>query len=143
MLAYRDQTGATYVLDLDTGKKRQLVSALFAPSKPSWSANGKTIAIGALKPYTHRFREGTSQILTVDVTSGAVTYTEPAPFKSLSTRGEDGPIYSPDGSSMAFVIDSVLYIRPVDQNGIPYGPARQVNHEVTDAPTWSGDSKKL
>jgi hypothetical protein len=51
MFAYQDQVGATYVLELDTGKKRQLVGALFAPSKPSWSANGKTIAIGALKPY--------------------------------------------------------------------------------------------
>jgi Tol biopolymer transport system component len=143
MLAYQDQNGATYVLDLDTTKVRRVAGPLFAPSKPSWSANGKTIAIGALKPYTHRFREGTSQILTVDVATGALTYTEPAPFKSLSTRGEDGPTYSPDGSSLTFVMDSVLWIQPVDRNGVPSGPARQINHEVTDAPTWSGDSKKL
>ena len=44
---------------------------------------------------------------------------------------------------MAFVMDSVLWIRPVDKNGIPAGPARQINHEVTDAPTWRGDSKQL
>ena len=44
---------------------------------------------------------------------------------------------------MAFVMDSVLWIRPVDARGIPAGPARQINHEVTDAPTWSGDSKQL
>jgi len=142
-LAYQDQNGATYVVELSTGKKRQVVGPLFAPSKPSWSANGKTIAIGALKPYTHRFREGTSQILTVHVASGAIAYTEPAPFQSLSTRGEDGPIYSPDGSSMAFVMGSVLWIRPVDKDGAPAGPARQINREVTDAPTWSGDSKTL
>jgi Tol biopolymer transport system component len=143
MLAYQDQVGATYVLDLATGQKRRLTGPLFAPSKPSWSANGKTIAIGALKPYTRRYREGTSQILTVDVATGALKYTEPAPFQSLSTRGEDGPIYSPDGTVMAFVMDSVLWIRPVDSSGVPAGPARQINHEVTDAPTWSGDSKKL
>jgi Tol biopolymer transport system component len=143
MLAYQNQFGATFILDLATGAHRQVVGPLFAPSKPSWSANGKTIAIAALKAYTHRFREGTSQILTADVASGAVTYTEPAPFGSLSTRGEDGPIYSPDGSSLAFVMQSVLWVRPVDANGVPAGPARQVNHEVTDAPTWSGDSKHL
>jgi hypothetical protein len=142
-LAYQDQNGATYVLQLATGKKRQVVGPQFAPGKPSWSANGKTLAIGALKPYTHRFREGTSQILTVDLDSGSLTWSEPAPFKSLSTRGEDGPIYSPDGSSVAFVMDSVLWIRPVDTHGVPAGLARQINHEVTDAPTWSGDSKKL
>ncbi len=119
---------------------------MFAPSKPSWSADGKTIAIGALKAYTHRFREGTSQILTADVASEALTYTEPAPFKSLSTRGEDGPIYSPDGSAVAFVMDSVLWIRPVGAKRhtlLQIWRNRQINREVTDAPTWSGDSKRL
>lgn len=142
-LAYQDQNGATYIVDIATGDKRKIADALFEPAKPSWSANGKTIAIGAVKPYTRRYREGTSQILTVDVATGAQKYTEPAPFKSLSTRGEDGPIYSPDSSSVAFVSESVLWIRPVDANGVPTGEARQINHEVTDAPAWSGDSKHL
>ncbi len=53
MLAYQDQQGATFVIDIETKNKRQLVGPLFAPSKPSWSAGGKTITIGALKPYTH------------------------------------------------------------------------------------------
>jgi Tol biopolymer transport system component len=143
MLAYQDQAGATYIVDLETLKGRRVAGPQFAPSKPNWSASGKTIAIAALKPYTHRFREGTSQILTVDVATGALTYTEPAPFKSLGTRGEDGPLYSPDGTSLAFVMDSVLWIRPVNAQGVPTGPAQQINHEVTDAPSWSGDSKRL
>lgn len=142
-LAYQNQEGAAFVLDLAGGAKKKITDALFAPSKPSWSANGKTVAIGALKPYTRRFREGTSQILTVDTAAGTATYTEPAPFGSLSTRGEDGPIYSPDGSSMAFVMNSVLWIRPVDANGVPAGAARQITREATDAPTWSGDGKHL
>lgn len=142
-LAYQDQNGATYTIDIESGEKRKAAAAQFAPSKPSWSADGKTLAIGALKPYTKRFREGTSQILTVNLETGALTYTEPAPFKSLSTRGEDGPLYSPDGKSIAFVMDSLLWIRPVDQQGVPSGPGRPINHEVTDAPTWSGDSKQL
>jgi Tol biopolymer transport system component len=143
MLAYEDQEGATYTLDLATGQNRKIIPSLFAPSKPSWSPNGKTIAIGALKPYTRRFREGTSQILTVDVATGAQTFTEPAPFASLSTRGEDGPLYSPDGQWIAFVMESLLYLCPVDANGVPSGPAHAINHEATDAPTWSGDSKEL
>jgi Tol biopolymer transport system component len=142
-LAYQDHAGATFVMDLVSGQSRKVIPAQFAPSKPSWSSNGKTLAIAALKPYTHRFREGTSQFLSVDLASGALTYTEPAPFKSTTTRGEDGPVYSPDGSSVAFVMDSLLWIRPVDSKGIPTGPPRQVNDEVTDAPTWSGDSKEL
>ncbi len=142
-LAFQDHEGATYILDLQSGKKRLIIPAQFAPSKPSWSANGNAISISALKPYTRRFREGTSQILTANVATGALTYTEPAPFMSLSTRGEDGPLYSRDGSSVAFVMQSALWVRPVDRNGIPTGPGRQINREVTDAPTWSGDSKHL
>jgi len=142
-LAYQDEYGATFTLDIASGYKKEIAAALFAPSKPCWSADGKTIAIGALKPYTRRFREGTSQILTVDLATGKQTFTEPAPFKSLSTRGEDGPLYSPDGKSVAFVMDSVLWVRPVDAQGVPAGPARQVNREVTDAPTWRGDSEQL
>ncbi len=142
-LAYQDENGATFTVALSGGTPRKVIDAQFAPSKPSWFPGGKTIAICALKPYTRRFREGTSQILTVNLDSGALTYSEPAPFKSLSTRGEDGPLYSPDGKSVAFVMDSLLWLRPVDANGVPSGPARQINHEVTDAPTWSGDSKHL
>src|SRR6202162_2678862 len=142
-LAFQDQAGATYVLDLATGHQRTVIPAQFAPSKPAWLPNGKTVAIAALKPYTRRFREGSSQILTANLATGALTYSETAPFLSLSTRGEDGPVYSPDGSSMAFVMGSVLWIRPVDGNGVPSGPGRAINREVTDAPTWSGDSKHL
>jgi Tol biopolymer transport system component len=143
MLAYQDQTGATYTLDLASGQSKRLIPAQFEPSKPSWGGKGKTVAIGAVKAYTRRFREGTSQILTAEVASGALTFTEPAPFASLSTRGEDGPVYSPDQTQMAFVSGSVLWVRPVDADGVPAGAAKQITHEATDAPTWSGDSKQL
>ena len=142
MLAFQDQLGTTYTVSLDTGEQRKVIGPQFAPSKPSWAAGGAALSIGALKPYTRRFREGTSQILTVDLKTGALTYSEPAPFGSLSTRGEVGPVYSPDGSLMAFVMNSVLWVRPVDAAGIPTAPARQITSEVTDAPTW-GDSKHL
>ena len=78
MIAFQDERGATLTVELATGTKREVIGPQFAPSKPSWSANGKTIAIGALKKYSQRFREGTSQILTVDPRV-ALTYTEVAP----------------------------------------------------------------
>ena len=142
-LAYQDQTGATFTVEVDTGVIKRVILPVFAPGKPSWHQSGKTIAIAALKPYTRRFREGTSQILTVDLATGALTYTEPAKFESFSTRGEDGPVYSPDGTALAAVMHSQLYVIPVDANGIPNGAAEKINHEVTDAPTWSGDSQSL
>ena len=157
-LAFQDQNGATFYYDFNTKAVHAVGSPptgsttlnLFAPSKPSWSFAGNTIAIGALKPYTRRFREGTSQILTVDVATGALTYnptgsaTGEGQYMSLSTRGEDGPVYSPDGTAMALVMESNLWIRPVDRDsGKPTGTAVRINTEVTDAPTWSGDSQQL
>ncbi|EIE99154.1 periplasmic component of the Tol biopolymer transport system [Saccharomonospora glauca K62] len=143
-LAFQDQDGATYVLDLRTGKVRQVVSSLFGPGRPSWSADGKTLAFAAVKPYSARFREGTSQILTVDVATGQLTYHAPGEdHASISTRGDDGPVWSPDGRSMAFVVDSTLRIMPVAADGTPRGPARELNGEIADAPSWSGDSTRL
>jgi Tol biopolymer transport system component len=133
----------TYTVDLASGEIKEAVKATYEPGKASWSANGKTIALAALRPYSRRFREGTNLIETVDLASGKVTFTEPAPYKSITTRSVDGPIYSPDGSQMAFVMDGYLWVRPVDANGIPSREARPINEEITDAPSWSGDGKRL
>ena len=142
-LAFLDHTDALQVVDLASGNTRQIFGPQFAPGRPSWSADGSSIAFAALKKYSHRFREGTSQILTVRVADGTSTYTEPAPFKSVTTRGDDGPVLSPDGTLAAFVMDEVLWTAPVDFSGRITGPARQINDEPTDAPSWSGDSQRL
>jgi Tol biopolymer transport system component len=142
-LAFQDQNGATYTMDVTTGATQKISPNLFAPSKPSWSANGNVIAQAALRPYSRRFREGVSEMFTVNLTTNDQLYTPLIPFKSPSTRGEDGPVYSPDGTAVAFVTDSLLYIRPVDANGMLTGEAKAINNEVTDAPTWSGDGKTL
>ena len=133
----------TYTVDISGGEIKEAAKATYEPGKASWSANGKTIALAALRPYSRRFREGTNLIETVDLASGKVTFTEPAPYKSITTRSVDGPIYSPDGSQMAFVMDGYLWVRPVDANGTPTREARPINEEITDAPSWSGDGKRL
>jgi len=143
-LAFQDQNGATFVMDPSSGQTQQISPNLFAPSKPSWSASGNVVAQAALRPYTRRFREGTSEMFTVNLASNnEQLYTPLIPFKSTSTRGDDGPVYSPDGTAVAFVTDSLLWVRPVDANGMLTGEAKAINNEVTDAPTWSGDGKKL
>ena len=142
-IAFQDQTGATLIAEVETGRVKPLAAATFFPGRPSWSADGSTIAIATVKPYTKRFREGTSQILTVNVATGKTKFFEPAPYESISTRTEDGPVYAPNGKEMAFVMDDLLYTMPVDAHGLPSGPAVPLNNETTDAPTWSGDSNHL
>lgn len=137
-IAFQDQTGATLLLDVATGKTSPLAPATFFPGRPAFSGNGKTVAIATVKPYSRRFREGTSSILAVDVATKKTEWFEPAPFESISTRTEDGPVYSPDGKEMVFVMDDLLYAMPVDVDGKPSGKASALNNEITDAPTYSG-----
>ncbi|MHA2790178.1 amidohydrolase family protein [Corynebacterium sp. S7] len=143
-LAFQDQDGATYLLNLENNTIRELIPKIFGPGRPSWSADGKTITLAAVKVYSERFREGTSQILTVNVDSGEQTFQAPgAEDSSLSTRGDDGPAWSPDGTSLAFISNSLLHTMPVDEQGNATGDPKVVNNEIADAPSWSGDSSKL
>ncbi len=143
LIACQDQTGATLLIDLATGKTKPLAPSTFFPGRASFAPNGKTVAIATIKPYTKRFREGTSSMLMVDLASGKSQFFAPAPYASVTTRTEDGPIYAPNGKEMAFVMDDLLYVMPVDADGHPSGEAVALNYETTDAPTWSGDSKHI
>jgi Tol biopolymer transport system component len=143
LIAFQDQTGATLTVDVATGAVKPLTPSTFFPGRPAFSPNGKTVAIATIKPYTKRFREGTSSILTVDLATGKTEFFAPAPYESVTTRTEDGPIYSPNGKEMAFVMDDLLYIMPVDADGHPSDVAVKLNDETTDAPTYSADSSKI
>jgi len=142
-IAFQDQTGATLLIDVAIGKTSPLAPSTFFPGRASFTPNGKTVAIATIKPYTKRFREGTSSMLMVDTASLHTQFFAPAPFESVTTRTEDGPIYAPNGKEMAFVMDDLLYVMPVDADGHPSGKAVALNDEITDAPTWSGDSKHI
>lgn len=142
-MAFLDQTGSLHTVEVETGAIRQVFGAIWEPGKPSWSPDGKTLALAAFKPYSARYREGLSEILTVDVATGGATYQPHAPHKSLGTRGDDGPVWSPDGKMLAYVFASRLWVVDVDAKGGFTSAPRALNNEVTDAPTWSGDSASL
>ena len=142
-VAYQDQVGATHVLDLASGDSRQVDGERWLPGHPSWSPDGRHLTWSVVQPFSDRFREGTSQILVADTVTGAKHQHEPAPYRSLATRGVDGPVWSPDAGSMAFVMESRLYTMPVDETGRPTGRPHAVTDEVTDAPSFSGDSRTL
>lgn len=142
-LAFLDQTGALYTVEVATGEIQPIYPATFEPGRPTWSADGNTIALAAIVPYSARYREGLSKILLVDRRTGAGRYVDPLPHRSIQTRGDDGPVWSPDGTRMAFVVGSVLWLVEVHADGTFAGTPRQLTDEVTDAPSWSGDSRNL
>ncbi|MDR6625548.1 amidohydrolase family protein [Caulobacter segnis] len=142
-IAFLSQNGGLFVAEVATGQTRRLYGDLWEPGKPTWGPGDKTIAYAAFKPYSARFREGLSEILTVDVETGKGTYAPILPDRSLGTRGDDGPVWSPDGKSLAYVFASRLHVSPVDETGKLLGPPKALNSEVTDAVSWSGDGKSL
>ena len=150
-IAFQNQNGATFTIEVDTsgdevetGDVREVMGELYHPSRPTWSKDSDVLAMAALKTYSNRFREGTSQILTVDLETGEEKYHPPGDeFDSISTRDHDGPVWSPNGRWMAFVVESTLRVMPVDETGVPTDPATQITDEATDAPTWCGDSEWL
>ncbi|HEY8341193.1 MAG TPA: amidohydrolase family protein [Egibacteraceae bacterium] len=133
-----------HLADVETGEIRQLLEPLFEPGRPTWGPNSDVVALAVWEPYSNRFREGQSLILTVDVDSGERTLHNPYPFSTISNRkGDLGPVWSPDGRWMAYVLEDQLYVLPVDERGTPTGEQRRLTDEVADMISWSGDSSTL
>jgi Tol biopolymer transport system component len=147
-----------YVADVATGEFRKVwgkenstglsINSNFEPGRPTWGPDSNTIALAVLQQYSNRFREGTSRIQTVNATTGdtKLYFADPTrPYETLTNRVEDdGPVWSPDGKSMAYVMDSVLYVVSVNPaTGEPTGAARQLTREAADQLSWSGDSQHI
>jgi len=143
LIAFLDQEGALHTVEVATGTVRKRFDAIWEPGRPSFGPDGQTIAYAAFKPVTGRYREGASQILSIDLATGKGTYRPVFDGKSLGTRGHDGPVWSPDGKAMAFVFASTLWVAPVAPDGSFTGAPRQISTELADAPSWSGDSRSL
>ncbi len=145
-LAALNMAGELVVRDLDSGQERVLARPLTGgglPGRPSWSPDGHHIALCDRNRLGHRFREGHHLIRVVDTRDGSWTLHAPAPHTSLSDRYDSGPVWSPDGRSMAVITESALWLLPVRPDGTPEGPPRRLTSEAADHPSWSGDSRTL
>jgi hypothetical protein len=131
------------VVDVTTGAVRQIHRPLFGPGNPSWSRDGQRVVIAALTPYSGRFREGTNQILSLSTIGGDSAWFTPVPHTSMDSRVGNGPVLSPDGSSMAVVYEGRLSLIATSAAGTPTGPPRRLTTEMAYMPTWTGDSKSI
>ncbi|MFI8389008.1 amidohydrolase family protein [Streptomyces sp. NPDC085540] len=145
-LAALDLAGRLLVRDLATGTETPLVAALGGgglPGPPSWSPDGRHLALCDRNRLSRRFREGYNLIRIVDTATGADRLHALAPHASLSDRYASGPVWSPDGRFLACVSESALWLLPVGPDGAPTGPARRLTDEPADHPSWSADSRTL
>jgi imidazolonepropionase-like amidohydrolase len=137
-IAYITRQGALAV----TGRPAPVHAPMHDVGRPTWAPEG-LIAITDLQPYSSRFREGTNQLFMVSTTGAPDRKLNPVQHHSIGTRAHDGPVWSRDGSKMAFVMDGVMQVMPTTATGDVTGAPRRVSTELADSPSWAADSKRL
>ncbi|WP_314414543.1 amidohydrolase family protein [Streptomyces kroppenstedtii] len=145
-LACLDLTGRLVVRDLEGGTEKVLATPLGAgglPGRPSWSPDGRYVALCDRNRLNLRFREGYNLVRVVDTTTGQDRLHAVAPHVSIADRYDSGPVWSPDGRWMAVIVESALCLLPVAPDGTPRGDLRTLTTEPADHPSWSGDSRTL
>jgi imidazolonepropionase-like amidohydrolase/Tol biopolymer transport system component len=145
-LACLDVTGNLLVLDPATGAEKLKVAPLGGnglPGRPSWSPDGRYVALCDRNRLNERFREGYNVIRIIDIQDGSARAYLPLPHTSVADRCDSGPVWSPDGAWLALVVESALWLLPVRPDGAPAGSPRQLTDEAADHPSWSGDSGEL
>ncbi|MFD3502461.1 amidohydrolase family protein [Streptomyces sp. NPDC058676] len=145
-LACLDMSGNLVVRDLTDAGERNLAAPIGAgglPGRPSWSPDGRYVALCDRNRLGRRFREGYNLIRVVDTTTAADALHALAPHTSLSDRYDSGPVWSPDGRWMAVVAESALWLLPVRADGTPDGEPRPLTTEPADHPSWSADARTL
>lgn len=113
-------------------------------STPQWTPDGARILLVDNERINNRFREGYNKLRVIDLATRSGTFhaVAPAPCQ-IAERDEGAAALSPDGSKVAFIMDSRLHVMPVDAAGAPTGPARQVGEDIADLPSWGGDSQTI
>lgn len=137
-IAYINGDGALAI----TGRSGTVFGRTFETGRPTWAPEG-LIAVTTLQPYSTRFREGTNQMTLVSTTGESPRRMNPVAHHSIGTRTNDGPVWSRDGSRMAFVMDGAMHIMPVTPNGDVTGEPRKLSDDLANAPSWAADSKRL
>jgi Tol biopolymer transport system component/imidazolonepropionase-like amidohydrolase len=152
-LAYLDPESQLRVVTMANRESWQAHERLNDPGNPSWSPDGRSVVMSALHPYSTRFREGTNQVLWIPVLPdpaqarpgalGPDRWFDPLPNKSIGMRQDFGPVWAPNGTSMAAIVDGYLEVFPVARDGSPTGAPRRLSADFATSPSWTGDSKQV
>ena len=142
-IAFSDPEGQIQIADIKNGTVTKAHDHLNEAGRASWSPDGRALVVSSLKVYSTRFREGTNQVLRIELGRGPDRWFAPMPHKSIGMREDYGPVWSPDGSRMAAIVDGLLATWPVAADGAPTGPPRPVATDLAGSPTWTADSRSI
>jgi Tol biopolymer transport system component/imidazolonepropionase-like amidohydrolase len=137
------EQGEVYTIPAEGGDPQRVLDRSFGVGYPAWSPDSRFLIAPSFKPYSTRFREGMNYYTIAPSVPGASRSVVPAPHEPIGKRSGDGPAWSPDGKSIAYVSNGYLYVRPVTPTGDPAGPPRQITKELADSISWAGPNQIL
>jgi Tol biopolymer transport system component/imidazolonepropionase-like amidohydrolase len=141
-------TGAdVYVLDVASGEAKKIHHFDERnPTSPTWSADGRTVMVGAFYKFSERFRESVYRLMTIPADGGEARWlpeVRPHASNIVDSGVDAGPVWSPDGSRVAIAHAGVLQVMDVDREGNPVSQLRPVSADLAHAPAWASDSRYL
>jgi Tol biopolymer transport system component len=144
-LAYTTLSGQLEIRTLATGVSEVILPSVSTQvSTPQWTPDGQHIVLVDNERINNRFREGYNKLRVIDLATRTGTFYAVAPEpRQIAERDEGAAALSPDGTKLAFIMDSRLHVMPVGADGVPTGAARQVSDDMADLPTWGGDSQTI
>ena len=136
--------GQLWIVNVNSGQRKRVGRPV--PSSvgvPTWSSDGNIVALSVLNAYSSLYREGVNRVILFSTNGLPHRPQKAVEHWSFGVRGNNGPVWSPDGKYMAAATKGSIWIVPVDEKGDATGEPIQVTEELSDAPTWTGDSKEI
>jgi len=135
-----------WIVDVGTRKALQLTTGDFDDRSPRWSPDGSRLAFVSERMDGDPDRFNNGDVFVVDAIPGAT------PVKLTTWTGPDaGPVWSPDGSQIAYLQGSEPQLSAYTQNTIAIVPSRGGSTRLVAASldrdvnqlAWSSDGKSL
>jgi len=135
-----------WLVEVASKSAAQLTTGDYDDQSPEWSPDGTRIAFVSSRVGTDPDRENNSDIFTIDATAGA------KPVALTTWIGDDnGPTWSPDGASIAYLESNEPKFSAYSQSriavipsrgGTPTYPAPSLDRDV-GALSWTADGRSL
>ena len=141
-------TGQVQVIEWASGKIVTVSPIRFGSGYPSWSADGRSIMASRMAEYStsQSYDVGATnqiEVFAADGTGSPRQHTAVAHHSIGNRSAADGPVWSPDGRSIAFQMDQALWVMPVSAEGVPAGAPRKLADDIASYISWTGDSSRL